>query len=134
LADYRDSYPEIRAAGANVAVLSVDAPEISEALRISLALPFRMLCDTERRVKEWDLYNAREMGGIAKPAVFVIGAGRAVRYAMVENTATRVHPRDLLGLLQTDRQAAAPRSKIRIPLFSDWVLAIRNGTRLFRKR
>ena len=74
MADYRDIYPEIRAAGAHVAALSVDAPEVSEALRNRLDLPYPLLCDTQRVVtKQWDLYNPGEMGGIAKPAVFVIG-------------------------------------------------------------
>lgn len=58
--------------------VSVDAPETSEALRVQLSLPFRILCDTERRVvRDWDLYDARERGGIAKPAVFVIDPNRA---------------------------------------------------------
>jgi len=82
LADYRDHYDEIRASGADVVAVSVDPPEASEAVRRDLPLPFTILCDTERRVaQEWDVYNPRERGGIAKPALFIIDPGRTVRYA-----------------------------------------------------
>jgi peroxiredoxin len=83
LADYREHYPEIRSAGASLVAVSVDSCESSEALRTQLSLPFPILCDTERRVvKDWDIYNSRERGGIAKPAVFVIDPNQVVRYAM----------------------------------------------------
>jgi hypothetical protein len=81
LADYREHYKEIRAAGVSLAAVSMDAPEKLEAVRQELHLPFPILCDTERRViQEWDIYNPREKGAIAKPAVFVIDRDRTVRY------------------------------------------------------
>ena len=65
--DYREHYQEIRAADAGIVAVSVDTREKSEVLRLELDLPFPILCDTERRVvKDWDIYNAREKGGIAK--------------------------------------------------------------------
>ncbi len=130
MADYRDHYSEIRAAGASVVAASVDAPEESERLRRDLKLPFSILCDTERSlVREWDIYNPREKGGIAKPAVFVIEHDRTVRYDAVDSVATRVPASEIAGLLE--RRVAGPpaRRKVYIPRFSEWFRAIRNSIR-----
>jgi hypothetical protein len=57
----------------------VDAPEKSEAVRQQLRLPFPILSDRERRVvQEWDIYNPKEKGGIARPAVFILAPDRTV--------------------------------------------------------
>jgi peroxiredoxin len=65
--------PELMLEGGGVAVVSVDSPERSEALRVDRCLPFPMLCDTERRVvREWGVCNTGERGGLARPAVFVM--------------------------------------------------------------
>ena len=91
MADYREHYAEIQAAGASVAAVPVDAAGASEALRVHLALPFPILCDTERRVvRDWGVYNSRERGGIAKPAVFLIDTGQVIRYAAVDTVVKRV--------------------------------------------
>jgi peroxiredoxin len=135
LADYRDHFQQIRAEGANVAAVSVDAPPASRDLRERLSLPFPILCDTERRVlREWDLYNAREKGGIAKPAVLVIDRGRIVRYSALDRVAKRIPPDDILRVLQNAVQASPPPSKLYIPSLSDCVLAVRNGIRALRTR
>ena len=69
----------------------MEAPETSEVLRVQLSLPFPILCDTERRVvQDWDIYNSREKGGIAKPAVFVIDPSQVVRYAPVDSVGNKV--------------------------------------------
>jgi len=102
----------IRAAGADVAALSVDSPERSQAVRDQLRLPFPILSDAARRVvRAWDLYNAKEQGGIAIPAVFVIGTDRRVRYCSVDRTATRVATDGVLGFLRGD---AAPAARTRV--------------------
>lgn len=130
MADYRDHYKEIRAAGASVLAVSVDAPEESEILRLELHLPFPILSDTERRVlKDWDIYNPREKGGIAKPAVFVIDRGRTVRYSAVDTVATRVPASEILRVLQTAAEAQPVRRRIYIPLLAEWRRAIRNSIR-----
>jgi len=99
LADYRDHYDEIRAYGSNLAAVSVDPPQTSEAVRRDLRLPFKILCDTARRVvRQWDIYNSRERGGIAKPAVFIIDPGRTVRYASVDGVSSRVAPPEIVRL------------------------------------
>lgn len=126
MADYRDHYPEIRAAGATVVAVSVDAPKISEVLRVQLALPFPILCDTERRVvRDWDIYNAREKSGIAKPAVFVIESNRVVRYVSVDSVATRVQAAEIVYFLQNAAPAVAIRRKVYVPRLHEWIEAIR---------
>jgi peroxiredoxin len=130
LADYREHYPQILAAGATLAALSVDAPERSETLRRELQLPFPILCDPERRVvRDWDVYSPLERGGIAKPSVFVIDADRKVRYAAVDGVATRRPPAEILRVLQKNAGTEPIRSKIYVPRAADWVRALRNNIR-----
>jgi peroxiredoxin len=130
LADYRERYIEIQAAGASLVAVSVDAPAASEAVRAHLGLPFPILCDTERRVvRDWDIYNAREKGGIAKPAVFIIDRDRAVRYAAVDTVIKRVAAAEIVCLLQAGAEAPPVRRRVLVPLFSNWLSAIRNSIR-----
>jgi peroxiredoxin len=130
LADYRDHYNEIRAAGAEVGAISVDPPENSEPLRRGLRLPFPILCDTERRVvHEWDIYNPRERGGVAKPAVFVIERDRRVRYAAMDGVASRAPAAEVLRLLRNTGESQSVRCKVYIPQLADWLRAIRNSIR-----
>jgi peroxiredoxin len=130
LADYREHYDQIRTAGADLAAVSVDAPDKSQALRQQLSLPFPILCDTERRVvREWDIYNPREKGGIAKPAVFVIDSDRTVLFAAVDTVSTRVPASEIVRVLRTDAARDAVRRKVYIPGFAEWIRAIRNAVR-----
>ena len=113
MAEYARSYSAIRAAGADVAVLSVDSAERSAALRNELALPFPILGDASRAVvKAWDLYNPREMGGIAVPAVFVIDPDLRVRWRSVDSTRKRVCADGVLRFLrgEADASSLAPSS------------------------
>ena len=127
MADYRDHYPEIQSEGASVAAVSVDSPDRSEALRVHLSLPFPILCDTERRVvRDWDLYNPAEKGGIAKPAVFLIDAGGVVRYASVDGVVRRVPAAAMVSLLQHGADEQPIRRTVHVPLFSQCKRAIRN--------
>jgi peroxiredoxin len=128
--DYRDHYQEIRANGANVVAASVDAPAKSQSLRLDLNLPFLILCDTERRVaKDWDIYNPREKGGIAKPAVFVIDPDHTVRFASVDSVATRVPASEIMRVLETAAAVPAIRRRVQIPSFSEFGRGIRNKLR-----
>jgi peroxiredoxin len=128
--DYRDHYSGIRSAGASVAAVSVDVSEKSEALRADLSLPFPILCDTERRViRDWGLYNSREKGGIAKPAVFIIEPSRVVVYASVDTVARRVPAAQIVSLLQNVAKPQPVRRKVYVPLLFEWISAIRNSIR-----
>jgi peroxiredoxin len=127
LADYRDHYEALRGTGANVAAVSVDPPEKSEALRIELSLQFPILCDTENRVvRDWDIYNSREKGGIAKPAVFILDPGLVCRYASVDTVAKRVQAAEIVSLLQTTARAQPARRCLYVPSLSDCIRGIRN--------
>lgn len=129
MADYRGRYEEIRASGANFAAVSVDPPEKSEAVRRELRLPFSILCDTTRRVvQDWDIYNAREKGGIAKPAVFILDPGRLVRFASVDAVASRVPASEITAFLRQARKDA-PSRKFTFPRLRDFFHAIRNMIR-----
>ena len=108
--------------------VSVDPPKASEALRTQLSLPFPILCDTERRVvRDWDIYNSREKGGIAKPAVFVIDSNQVIRYASVDSVATRVPAVEIVDLLQNAANARPIRRRVHVPMLSEWIRAIRNN-------
>ena len=106
----------------------MDPPDTSEALRIHLSLPFPILCDTDRRVvRDWGIYNSRERGGIAKPAVFVIDPNQVVRYASVDSVATRVPAVEIVHLLQNAANALPIRRRLHVPRWSEWIRAIRNN-------
>lgn len=126
MADYRDHYAEIRATGAGLVAVSVDSVLKSEAVRRELRLPFPILCDAERRViQDWDVYNPREKGGIAKPAVFVIGHDRILRYSSVDDVPKRVPASEVVRLLNTTSGAQPLRRKVYIPHLGDFVRALR---------
>jgi peroxiredoxin len=130
LADYRKHSEEIRARGANVVAVAVDPPEKSEPVRRELNLPFAILCDTDRRVvRDWDIYNAREKGGIAKPAVFLIDRNRTVRYVSIDSVATRVPASEIVRLLGSVAEGRIPRRKVYIPTPADFVRAVRHSLR-----
>ena len=127
MADYRDHYDEIRASGADLVAVSVDPPEASEAVRRDLRLPFMILCDTERRVvREWDIYNPRERGGIAKPAVFIINPDRTIRYASVDGVSSRIAPTEIVRLLRATAETLSAQRKHYIPTPADFLRGIRN--------
>ncbi len=127
MADYREHYLEIRSAGADVVAVSVDAPDKSEALRLQLSLAFPILCDTEHSVvRQWGIYNSEEKGGIAKPAVFIIDPNHVVSYASMDTVATRVSAAEIVSVLQSAAKAQPVRRRVYVPLFFEWVSAIRN--------
>jgi len=101
LAEYEAVSDALDAAGVGVVALSVDDPARSEPVRRTLGLRFPILCDTGRSVvRAWDLYNARERGGIAVPAVFVLDRDRRVLSTSVDRTAARVSPRATLAFVE----------------------------------
>ena len=111
-------------------MVAVDTPERSEAMRRELALPFPILCDTERRViKDWDIFNSRERGGIAKPSVYVIDRVRRVLYSSVDSVASRVPAEVILRVLKTNAYPASIGRKLLIPRLADWLRGIRENFR-----
>ena len=130
MADYRKHYEDIRGAGASVAAISVDPPEKSEPVRQELWLPFPILCDTERRVvQDWGIYNAREKGGIAIPAVFLIGRDRLVLYHSIDSVSARVPASEIVRVLRANSGVKPARRTLCIPRPADWFRAVRNAVR-----
>ena len=127
MADFRDHYEEIRAAGATLVAISVDAPEVSEALRRQISLPFAILCDTERQVvKAWDVYNSGEKGGIAKPAIFIIGSGLTAQFVSLDSVAVRVPASEMVRILRGLEPAAPARRRVYIPTPANFIRGLRN--------
>ncbi len=128
MADYRDHEGAIRSAGAKLAAISADSAEKSQAVRKELHLSFPILCDPHRRViREWGVYNASEKGGIAKPAVFILHPGRVVRYASVDEVASRVPASEIVHVLSAGESAAAPQRRALIPRPGNFFRAVRNS-------
>lgn len=130
MAEYGRAYEAIRAAGAHVVALSVDSQARTAAVRAQLALPYPVLCDPARAVvRAWDLYNPHEMGGIALPAVFVIGPDRYVRYRSIDATRDRVATDGVLRFLRGEaRGEALGRERVRAGL-REFARAIANAVR-----
>jgi peroxiredoxin len=133
LADYREHYKEIRAAGADLVAISVDKPSQSAQLRRELDLPFRILSDADRQVvRAWGVFNARDRGGIARPAVFIVDADRRILFESIDTVMTRVAASEIVRALQTPG-TDGPRAKVGYkPGWSEWVRAIRNNARPIR--
>jgi peroxiredoxin Q/BCP len=126
LAEYRDAYPQIRALGYELVAISVDPPAVCERLRRELHLPFAILCDVNREiVKQWNVYNARERGGIAKPSAFIIESDGTVRTAITGSVAKRERAQHLLRMLQEPHPVLANQGIM--PRWGDFKLAIQNN-------
>ena len=60
-----------------------------------------MLSDSEcATIREYDVYNPSERGGIAIPAVFIIDESGVIRYSNSERTVLRVRSKKLLRELE----------------------------------
>lgn len=111
--------------------VSVDAPEKSESIRRELRLPFPILSDRHRRVvQDWDIYNRREKGGIAKPAVFILSPDLTVRFVSVDQVASRVPASDIVRLLRHETKSTAAGRKTFLPGPTTFFRALRNAIRL----
>jgi len=114
LADFRDHYDAISAAGFDLAAISVDPPRTAALLQAELYIPYNLLCDTDRTViREWDLLNERERGGIPIPAVLAVGRGREVLARSLDTMTRQVAPQGLLAVLESADPAPPPR---RLPM------------------
>ncbi len=131
MAEYRDADESLRAAGANLVAVSVDAPEKSEAVRREWQLAFPILSDRQRRVvQEWGIYNASEKGGIAKPAVFILSPDLTVRFVSVDQVASRVPAAEILRLLREGAQGPTANRKSIVPGPATFFRALRSAFRL----
>ena len=111
MADYRDRTEAFLQAGYRIVALSVDEPQRTEHLRQTLNVTFPIWCDVERQVvREWDLFNAREKGGIAVPATFVIDGERRVRLCSIDEVQRRAAADEVLAFVRGDATQASRRT------------------------
>ncbi len=132
MAQYAELWEKIRAAGGNIVTIAVDPPERSEAVRQQLELPFAILCDVSRKiVRDWGVFEPEQMGGIAKPAVFIVDRDGRVKFASVDREAVRMPAATVVDMLTSSIQANQDEVKRRaiLPRFSDWARAIGNMLR-----
>ncbi|MGH9525315.1 MAG: redoxin domain-containing protein, partial [Terriglobales bacterium] len=113
---------QFQAAGTGLAAISADSAAALAELAAARAIPFPLLSDADRRViRAWGLYR-RERGGIARPALFWIGADGVVRYAAEERMAARVPAGEMLELARAgaNPSRALPRARWSWPGLGDW--------------
>jgi len=107
LAAFQERLAEIEATGVGFIALSVDKQKYSQQLKEELGLTFQILGDTRREVvKAWDRYNKFELGGIARPALFVIDTDRTIRFRSDGTTSSRFGVDDLLDFLRSGKTIA----------------------------
>jgi hypothetical protein len=61
-------------------------------------------------VREWDLFNAHEKGGIAVPATFVLDGERRVRLCSIDGVLRRAAADDVLAFARGQATQAAKRT------------------------
>jgi peroxiredoxin len=137
LAEFRDLSEDFRSLGVHIAALAVDSPEQSDRVRRQYELPFPILCDTQKEVvRAWGLFNAEEKGGIAVPAVVLLGRDRRIRLIVVEGIANRVRAADLLEFLRAhpvsadlsdDLHSGSQRQSVIFPSLVDFWRALWNS-------
>ena len=78
-------------------------------------------------VRDWDIYNSRERGGIARPALFIIDRDRRVQYSGVDTVASRVPASEVVKLLHSPGSVAALERKVYIPTLADFARVLRTA-------
>lgn len=90
MAEYRDLLRVSKPGVPEIVALSVDTPERSAQLRRELELPFRLLCDPEKKVVDaWGLLNKDEKGGISFNATFGLDRKRRVVFRSLDKMVSR---------------------------------------------
>jgi peroxiredoxin len=139
LAEFGELCDDFRGLGVRIAALAVDSPGQSDRVRRQYELPFPILCDTKKEVvRAWGLFNAGEKGGIAVPAVVLVGRDRRFRLITIEGVASRARAGDLLGFLRDhplffdsagDVASKARRQRVIFPSLVDFGRAVWNSIR-----
>lgn len=131
MAEFAEHQDAFQAVGVQLAALAVDPPERSEAVRLRHGIHFPILCDVERRVvREWNLFNPEERGGIAVPAIFLLGPGLRVLCAIQGTVVSRVRASDMLSFAREFPVASdcpesrPPRNRIVFPRLREWAAAL----------
>lgn len=133
MVEFKKYYHEFQKYNTQIYALSVDPPEKSRALKKDMELPFELLCDIDKNVvKQYDLFNPYEHGGIAYPATFIVNPDGKICYRSLDSTAKRVDIsetkefiKDLNGNLEHEVHSQ-PHKKWVIPSPVDSMKAMRN--------
>jgi hypothetical protein len=80
-------------------------------------------------VREWDVYNGREQGGIAKPSVFITDRDGSVRYASVDSLASRVPAEEIERVFSAASSDGEMKRRGYMPRPAEIIRAIRNSLR-----
>lgn len=129
MAEFSERTQEFQNAGATLVALSVDPPERAEEVRRQYGISFPVLCDVDHRVvRDWNLYNAEERGGLAIPAVFLLAPDLRVLFARSGSVVSRIRAEDLLAALSslmtlTGEPLAVPCNRAIIPRLRDFARA-----------
>ncbi len=101
MAEIKTHYKTIEQYQTTVLALSVDSLKQSQALTREMNLPFRLLCDTDKKVSsQYQLLNSHEHGGISYPAIFLIKSSGVIGYRSLDRTAQRVNLTEILEYLK----------------------------------
>jgi hypothetical protein len=113
----------------DVAMTLGKLPVVGEAvpdfeLPDSLAVPRRLFASVTP--DPLVLLNRREMGGIGKPAVFIIGNDLTVRYVSLDTVSMRVPASETLRILRSTGSVRPARRRLYIPTPAGFLRDIKN--------
>lgn len=84
LARLAEDYDKIKQAGAELIAISSDNQTYSWSTAQTTGAKYQILSDSDRAViKAYGVLNAKEHGGVAHPAVFIVGKGGQIRFIYV---------------------------------------------------
>jgi peroxiredoxin len=132
LAEYRDRYAALKAAGVELVAISADAASRAAPMKADLRLPYTVLCDPARElIIKWGLLNEKEMGGIAYPAVFAIDRDLTVRFCSLDKTTNRASAKEVTAIVKTVTEGGSvpPISQRRLKPGSMFIRAALNAVR-----
>jgi thioredoxin-dependent peroxiredoxin len=108
---FRDTYSKIQKTGVVLLGISPDTPKAQKKFKESLALPFTLLADADKKVaeafgvmKEKNMYG-RKVWGVAR-TTFVIGSDGKVRHVF-EKVKPEGHAEEVLAYLKVAGKGAA---------------------------
>ena len=79
-----EDYNKIKEAGADLIAISADTKDYAWSMGLATGAKFQILSDSDHKVIDsFGVLNAKEHGGIAHPAIFIIGKDGLIRYMYV---------------------------------------------------
>jgi len=107
LTSLAEDYEKIKAAGGDLLTISADEQNFAWSMAQTTGAAYQILSDADRRViKSFGILNEKEHGGIAHPAVFIVGKDGVIKYAYVGKD-PQDRPEDETILAEVKKIAAA---------------------------